>query len=95
MLNLISIIVKFHYAWLNDEPLPLYLIEKVQTKIDDLYYQSNLYSDVAGHYLTLSDFKQSRKYSRKSDRCIDRIDAIIDTIESHNKGYLVLNNISY
>ena len=95
MLQLLSIIVKFHSAWLNDEPLPLYLIEKVQAKIDSLYYDSNLYSDIAGHYLTLSDFKQSGRYSRKSDKCINRIDAIIDAIELHNHGYLVSSRLTY
>ena len=43
MLQLLSIIVKFHSAWLNDEPLPLYLIEKIQAKIDGLIYDEKLY----------------------------------------------------
>ena len=95
MLQLLSIIVKFHSAWLNDEPLPLYLIGKIQAKIDSLIYDEKLYTDISNHYLTLSDFKQADKYSRKSDKCEARIEAIIDTIEMHNNGYLVSRYLSY
>lgn len=93
MKYLLKLIEKVHQNWLNDDDY-LYLLSGLQSKIDKMIEKEALCANNAGHYMTLSDFKQSATWQRKAERIDRQLCAISDILSIHRHGYLILNHIS-
>ena len=85
-----------HNLWMNDEDVSASPhISFIQKKIDHYTELSEQWNVISGHYMTLSFFKESAAAAQKSLYYENKAIAIVSELEDSNKGYLILNYISY